>query len=294
MIEKKTWVDYVFDTFNHLLMAALAFVTLYPFWYVLCASFSDPNLFIRKDFVLLFKPLGWSLEAYRQCLTPRVMTGYSNTLCYVVAGTMLSMILTFLGAYALSRKGWLGKRFITLMIMFTMYFSGGIIAIYLWVEQLGMIDPRWAILLPTALTTYNMIVMRTAFASVPERLIEAAKLDGAGEFTCLFRIVIPLSQATIAVVVLFYAVWRWNDWMSATIFLRSADFYPLQIFLREILLTSSADSIVSTGGNSVNTTALAEIIKYATIVVATVPVLCIYPFIQKYFVSGVMIGGVKE
>ena len=129
----------------------LAFVTLYPFWYVLCASFSDPNLFIRKDFVLLFKPLGWSLEAYRQCLTPRVMTGYSNTLFYVVAGTLLSMLLTFLGAYALSRKGWLGKRFITLMIMFTMYFSGGIIAIYLWVEQLGMIDTRWAILLYTTL-----------------------------------------------------------------------------------------------------------------------------------------------
>lgn len=294
MVEKRTWVDNVFDIFNHILLACIAFACLYPFWYVLCASFSDPNEFIKHDFVLLFKPLKFSLEAYTHCLTTRVVTGYGNTIFYVIAGTAISMFLTFLGAYALSRKGWLGKRFITLMIMFTMYFSGGIIAIYLWVEQLGLIDTRWAVLLPTALSTYNMIVMRTAFASVPESLIEAAKLDGAGEFTCLFRIVIPLSQATIAVVVLFYAVWRWNDWMSATIFLRSSELYPLQIFLREILLTSSADNIVSTGGSSVNTTALAETIKYATIVISTVPVLVIYPFIQRYFVSGVMIGGVKE
>ena len=175
-----------------------------------------------------------------------------------------------------------------------MYFSGGIIAIYLWVQQLHMIDTVWAILLPTALSTYNLIVMRTAFANVPESLIEAARLDGASEFTCLFRIVIPLSQATIAVVLLFYAVSRWNDWMSATIFLRTADLYPLQIFLREILLTSSADNIISTSGGSTNTVALAETIKYATIVISTAPILCIYPFIQRYFVTGVMIGGVKE
>lgn len=220
--------------------------------------------------------------------------GYRNTLFYVVAGTAISMFLTFLGAYALSRKGWMGKRLVTLMIMFTMYFSGGIIAIYLWVQQLHMIDTVWAILLPTALSTYNLIVMRTAFANVPESLIEAARLDGASEFTCLFRIVIPLSQATIAVVLLFYAVSRWNDWMSATIFLRTADLYPLQIFLREILLTSSADNIISTSGGSTNTVALAETIKYATIVISTAPILCIYPFIQRYFVTGVMIGGVKE
>ena len=194
----------------------------------------------------------------------------------------------------MSRKGWMGKRLVTLMIMFTMYFSGGIIAIYLWVQQLHMIDTVWAILLPAALSTYNLIVMRTAFANVPESLIEAARLDGASEFTCLFRIVIPLSQATIAVVLLFYAVSRWNDWMSATIFLRTADLYPLQIFLREILLTSSADNIISTSGGSTNTVALAETIKYATIVISTAPILCIYPFIQRYFVTGVMIGGVKE
>ena len=282
MVEKKTGLDWVLDTLNTLLLVAIGLVCLYPFWYVVCASFSDANEFLRHDFTLLLKPLKFSLEAYRYCITDRILVGYRNTLFYVVAGTAISMFLTFLGAYALSRKGWMGKRLVTLMIMFTMYFSGGIIAIYLWVQQLHMIDTVWAILLPTALSTYNLIVMRTAFANVPESLIEAARLDGASEFTCLFRIVIPLSQATIAVVLLFYAVGRWNDWMSAT------------IFLRELLLTSSADNILSTSGGSTNTVALAETIKYATIVISTAPILCIYPFIQRYFVTGVMIGGVKE
>ena len=233
MVEKKTGLDWVLDILNTALLILIGLACLYPFWYVVCASFSDANEFLRHDFVLLLKPLKFSLEAYQYCITDRILVGYRNTLFYVVAGTAISMFLTFLGAYALSRKGWMGKRLVTLMIMFTMYFSGGIIAIYLWVQQLHMIDTVWAILLPTALSTYNLIVMRTAFANVPESLIEAARLDGASEFTCLFRIVIPLSQATIAVVLLFYAVSRWNDWMSATIFLRTADLYPLQIFLRE-------------------------------------------------------------
>lgn len=294
MVEKKTWRDYIFDTLNVIFLVAIGLACLYPFWYVVCASFSDPGAFLKHDFVVLLKPIRFSLEAYKYCLTDKILTGYKNTIFYVVVGTAISMFLTFLGAYALSRKGWMGKRFVTMMIMFTMYFSGGIIATYLWVQQLGMIDTRWAILLPTALSTYNLIVMRTAFANVPESLIEAAKLDGAGEMTCLFRVVVPLSQATIAVVLLFYAVSRWNDWMSATIFLRSSELYPLQVFLREILLTTSADSLVTTAGNSTNTLALSEVIKYATIVISTAPVLCIYPFVQRYFVTGVMIGGVKE
>ena len=213
MVEKKTGLDWVLDILNTALLILIGLACLYPFWYVVCASFSDANEFLRHDFVLLLKPLKFSLEAYQYCITDRILVGYRNTLFYVVAGTAISMFLTFLGAYALSRKGWMGKRLVTLMIMFTMYFSGGIIAIYLWVQQLHMIDTVWAILLPTALSTYNLIVMRTAFANVPESLIEAARLDGASEFTCLFRIVIPLSQATIAVVLLFYAVSRWNDWV---------------------------------------------------------------------------------
>ena len=190
MVEKKTGLDWVLDILNTALLILIGLACLYPFWYVVCASFSDANEFLRHDFVLLLKPLKFSLEAYQYCITDRILVGYRNTLFYVVAGTAISMFLTFLGAYALSRKGWMGKRLVTLMIMFTMYFSGGIIAIYLWVQQLHMIDTVWAILLPAALSTYNLIVMRTAFANVPESLIEAARLDGASEFTCLFRIVI--------------------------------------------------------------------------------------------------------
>lgn len=294
MIEKETGLSRLFTALNYVFLALVGLTCLYPFLYVVLASISDPNQFIKHDFTVLWKPAGFSLEAYKHVFTGELGTGYLNTLFYVVVGTAISMFLTFLGAYVLSRKGYLFKRPLTMLIMFTMYFNGGMIPFYLWINDLGMVDTRWAILLPTALSTYNMIVMRTAFASVPESLIEAAKLDGATDFTCLFRIIIPLSKATVAVVLLFYAVSRWNEWLPATMFLRSRDLYPLQIFLREILLTSSADALVNTGGDSTNVTALAEVIKYATIVVSTLPVLVIYPFVQKYFVSGVMIGGVKE
>lgn len=294
MVEKESRGSRIFSVLNYLLLAVIGVVCLYPFLYVVFASFSDPNQFIRHNFTILWMPTGFSTEAYKHVFTGDLGRGYLNTLFYVVAGTAISMFFTFLGAYVLSRKGYLLKKPLTVAIMFTMYFNGGMIPFYLWINQLGMIDTRWAILLPTALNTYNMIVMRTAFASVPESLIEAAKLDGANDFTCLFRIIIPLSRATVAVVLLFYAVARWNEWLPATMFLRSRELYPLQILLREILLTSSADAIVSTGGESTNVTALAEIIKYATIVVSTLPILVVYPFVQKYFVSGVMIGGVKE
>lgn len=294
MIKKKSISGMIFDVFNHCLLAIVGIICLYPFLYVLFASFSDPNRFSKRDFTILWMPEGFSLEAYKHVFTGELGTGYINTIIYVVCGSAISMLLTFLGAYVLSRKGYLLKKPITMIIMFTMYFQGGIIPFYLWLQQLGFIDTRWAILLPMALNTYNMIVMRTAFASVPESLLEAAKLDGASEFTCLFRITIPLSKATVAVVLLFYAVARWNEWLPASMFLRSRELFPLQLFLREILLTSSTDAIVSTGGDATNVTALAEIIKYATIVVSTLPILLVYPFVQKYFVSGMMIGGVKE
>lgn len=294
MVEKKSLGSKAFDWLNAIFIGIIGFICLYPFWYVLVASISNANDFIRHDFTLLLFPKGFSLEAYLHVFTKDIGIGYLNTIFYVVAGTALSMAFTFLGAYVLSRKGYLFKKPLTLLVVFTMYFNGGMIPMYIWVQQLGLIDTRLAILLPAAMSTYNLIVLRTAFASVPESLMEAAKLDGASDFTCLCKIMIPLSKATIAVIVLFYAVGRWNEWLPATMFLRSRELYPLQLFLREILLTSSSESILATGGDSTNVTAMAEIIKYATIVVSTVPVLCVYPFVQKYFVSGMLIGGVKE
>lgn len=294
MVEKESVSSRIFTIVNYIVLAVIGIICLYPFLYVVLASFSNPNLFMKHDFTILYKPVGFSLEAYKHVFKGELGTGYLNTLFYVFFGTAISMFLTFLGAYVLSRKDYLFKKPLTMIVMFTMYFSGGLIPFYLWINKLGLIDTRWAILLPTALNTYNMIVMRTAFASVPESLIEAAKLDGASDFTCLFRIIIPLSKATVAVVLLFYAVSRWNEWLPASMFLQSRSLYPLQLFLREILLTSTPDALVATGGEATNVTALAEIIKYATIVVSTLPILVIYPFVQKYFVSGVMIGGVKE
>ena len=294
MNRKKSAGERAFDVFNIILLTFVGIVCLYPFLYVVLASFSDPNQFIKHDFAILLKPSGFELTAYRQVFTKDIATGYMNTIFYVVAGTMISMCFTFLGAYVLSRKHYMFRKPLTLIIMFTMYFNGGLIPMYLWVQQLGIMDTRWAVLLPTALSTYNVIVLRSAFDSIPESLIEAAKMDGASEFTCLTKIMIPLSKASTAVIVLFYAVSRWNEWLLPTIFLRTRTLFPLQIFLREILLTSSSESILATAGDATNVTALAEIVKYATIVVSTVPILCIYPFVQKYFVTGMMIGGVKE
>lgn len=294
MKRKKTAGEQVFDVFNIVLLALIGIICFYPFLYVVMASFSDPNQFIKHDFTILLKPAGFNLEGYKQVFTKDIATGYFNTIFYVVAGTVISMAFTFLGAYVLSRRNYMFRKPLTLLIMFTMYFNGGLIPMYLWVQQLHIMDTRWAILLPTALSTYNVIVLRSAFDSIPESLIEAAKMDGASEFTCLTKIMIPLSKASTAVIVLFYSVARWNEWLLPTIFLRTRSLFPLQIFLREILLTSSSESILATAGNATNVTALAEIVKYATIVVSTAPILCVYPFVQKYFVSGMMIGGVKE
>lgn len=294
MKENKSLGSRAFDFFNYALLVLIGLVCLYPFLFVVFASFSDPSKYLQHDFVLLWWPKGFSLEAYELVFDEDLVTGYINTLIYVIGGTAISMALTILGAYVLSRKNYLLKKPLTIVILFTMYFSGGIVPFYLWLQELNLIDTRWAILLPMALSTYNMIVMRTAFASIPESLLEAAKLDGAGELTTLVRIVVPLSRSTILVVMLFYAVARWNEWLPAAMFLRSRELYPLQIFLRETLLTSSADAMVTTGGDSGSKLALSETIKYATIVVSTLPILVIYPFIQKYFISGMMVGGVKE
>lgn len=294
MIEKETGLSRLSTILNYFLLALVGLVCLYPFLYVVLASISDPNQLMKHDFTVLLFPEGFSLKAYEYVFTGDLGTGYVNTLIYVIGGTAISMVLTILGAYVLSRKNYLLKKPLTMMIMFTMYFNGGLIPFYLWINDLGLINSRWAILLPMALSTYNMIVMRTAFAGIPESLLEAARLDGASDVTILCRIILPLSKATLAVVVLYYAVARWNEWMPATMFLQDRSLFPLQVFLREILLTSSADSLVNTAGASTNTTALAETIKYATIVVSTLPILIVYPFVQKYFVSGVMIGGVKE
>lgn len=268
----------------------MALVCLYPMWHVIMASFSDPIRLMRHSGVII-KPLGFSLEGYKVVLqNPNIPRSYLNTIYYVVLGTTINMILTTIGAYALSRKGFMFKRTLTLLIVFTMYFNAGLVPNFLLVKNLHLYNTIWALVLPGAISTWNLIVMKTSFQAVPVSLEESARLDGANDFTILFKIFLPLSKATIAVMILFYAVTHWSSWFNAMIYIRDRGKYPLQLIMREILVTNSA------GGNTMDSDAmfLQEIVKYSTIVVATVPILFIYPFAQKYFMSGVMMGSVKE
>lgn len=221
-----------------------------------------------------------------------IWSGYGNTILNLVLALAFNISLTTLGAYALSRKELMVRRPIMLMIIFTMFFSGGLIPNYILVRNLGMVDTRWALFIPTAISAYNLIIMRTSFESIPDTLIEAAKLDGAGDFTILFRVALPISNAVVAVMVLFYAVEQWNSWFPAFIYLKNRELWPLQLVLREIIIENNVSDML-TGVDAAEMLAVSESIKYATIVVATLPILCIYPFLQKYFVKGVMIGAVK-
>jgi putative aldouronate transport system permease protein len=283
----------IFDVFNVIVLSLVAVITLYPLLYVLFASVSDPLRFAMRDLGILYKPLGFQLEAYKHVFrNPMVIISFKNTAFYVVAGTGISLVLTLLGAYALARTGYMLRKTFTLLILFTMYFNGGLIPTFLIVRGLGMRDTVWAMLIPVAISTYNMIVMRTAFISIPSSLRESAIIDGANDFGVLFKIYIPLSIPTISVIGLFYAVSKWNEWFNALIYLRTRTLFPLQLILREILITSSAEYLAEMG-DTLELTALSELIKYAAIIIATLPIMLVYPFIQKYFVKGVMIGAVK-
>lgn len=272
--------------------------------YVVFASFSDPIELMRHRGILLW-PLGDpTIEGYKLVFqNPRIATGYKNTIIYVVAGTAINIFMTSLGAYVLSRKNVLWKNLMMFIVTFTMFFSGGMIPTYLLIKDLNMLNTRWAILIPGAISTYNMIIMRTSFAAIPDSLEESAKMDGANDFTVLFRIILPLSTAVLAVMVLFYGVGHWNAWFNAMIYLRDNSLHPLQLVLREILLANDLQSMSDVGSIAGGAAMQAgtdvvyfarQLVQYCTIVVATVPILALYPFLQKYFVKGVMIGSLKE
>lgn len=294
-MHKKSLSSLLFDMFNVILMCLIIIIAAYPFVYVIFASLSDSNLLVSHT-GLLFQPIGLQFEAYKMVFSnPNIISGYGNTLIIVVGGTLLNLFITSLGAYGLSRKGLMLVRPLTMGIVFTMFFSGGMIPVYLLVyNTLNLGNTLWALILPTAISTWNLIVMRTSFAAVPDSLIESGRIDGAGEFTILFRIVLPLSMPVIAVMVLYYGVAHWNSWFSAMIYLRDRDLYPLQLILREILIQNSVDSMTNAAGGSDDQFSIGESIKYATIVIATVPILLVYPFLQKYFAKGVLVGAIKE
>ncbi|HJB29272.1 MAG TPA: carbohydrate ABC transporter permease, partial [Candidatus Blautia faecavium] len=249
---------------------------------------------VRHNGVLLH-PLGFSLEGYKSVLENRsIITGYINTLINLFGGTTLNIILTLLAAYAVSRKKFLLKKPVTVMIIFTMFFNSGIIPRFLVVRDLGLYDNRLAMILPTAINVFNLVIMKTAIEQLPDSLEEAAVIEGANDFDILFKIVVPLIKSTIAVLVLYYGVAHWNQWYQALMYIQDRDKFPLQLILREILIGNSVESMAAGGVDSSGETAvIGEVIKYATIVVSTVPILAIYPLLQKHFVKGVMVGAVK-
>src|SRR5712691_10276732 len=290
---KRSFSELIFDYGNILFMIALIAATLYPMLYILFASFSDPTL-LAQHRGLLAGPLGFSTEAYARVFeNPNILTGYRNAIYYVVSGTFINIVLTTLGAYVLSRRKVLWKEPIMFRIVFTMFFSGGLIPTFLLVgRSLGWINSPLALIIPGAIQTYNLIIMRTAFQQVPYELNEAARMDGANDFQILWRIYIPLVKPVLAVMVLFYSVSHWNSFFPALIYLRNRDLYPLQLILREILIQNGTQSM-TTSASSGDVQMISETIKYATIVVATVPILLIYPFLQRYFIKGVLIGSIK-
>ena len=279
----------IFQVVNNAIMALLCIICIYPLWYVLVCSISDPVLLYAQRGIMVW-PLGtWSFRGYRLVMeNPNIPIGFRNTLIYMGVGTLINMFLTTTAAYGLSRKHCYWNGTIMKFIAFTMYFQGGTIPSYIVVESLGLINSRWSMILPGAISTFNMIVMRTAMAQVPDSLPESAMIDGASHPQVLFRIMTPLCKATVAVIVLYYAVAHWNSWFSAFLYLRDKPKFPLQLILRQILFQEETNSMAA------ESLALdSEAVKYATIVVATVPILMVYPFLQKYFVKGVMVGAVK-
>lgn len=293
MAGKSSAGEKLFGAANTAFMLGLCFVTLYPFLYVLFASLSDPAA-VSMHRGLLFAPIGLNADSYQMVFgNPMIIKGYQNTIFYVVAGTLINLVFTALGAYVLSRKHFYFRNHLMFIIVVTMVFQGGLIPSFLLINKLGMLNTPWALLIPSAINTFNLIIMRTAFQSVPPSLEESARMDGAGDWTILYRIVIPLSMPVISVMILWYAVGHWNSYFNALIYLRNRELYPLQLILREILITNSTDSMM-TGAGAADKEPIGETIKYATIIISTLPILCLYPFLQKYFVKGVMIGALKE
>lgn len=293
-LQNKSLSGKIFNAFNALLMLTVAFACLAPVLHVIFASLSDPKRLLEHTGIIL-APLGFTLKGYEIVFSnSTILMGYANTFFYVIAGTLLSTVLTAVGGYCLSRKNLLWGNAIMFLISFTMLFSGGLIPFYMVVTKLGMYDTRWAVIIPTAISVFNLIIMRTSLKEIPDSLEESAKIDGAGHVRIMFQIVLPLAKATIAVIVLFYAVNIWNSWFNAMIFLRTRSLYPLQVVLKEILVQNDTSTVLTSGSDTTGLTDIYKpLVKYCTIVAATLPVLCFYPFAQKYFVTGVMIGSIK-
>lgn len=290
MMKKLSVGDRIFTIIAYTILIAVTCIVLYPLVYVLSASLSNPEMILKGKVWLLPKDI--TFQAYKEVFqNEKIMIGYKNTIIYTVVGTAINLALSTMIAYPLSRKDFLGRGAITAFLVFTMFFSGGMIPTYLLVKDLGMINTIWAIVIPNAVSVYNVIIMRTFFQNIPEEIRESASMDGCSNITFLLRILLPLSMPIIAVMTLFYGVAHWNAFFDALIYLSDSQKYPLQLFLRQMLIQDDMAEMGSLGeGEYVK---YLEGLKYSVVVVASLPMLILYPLLQKYFVKGVMIGSLK-
>lgn len=290
---KKSKEDRVFDLILYTIAALLILITLYPMYFIVIASISDAGLVSSGE--IMFLPKGLNVKAYAQLINyDSIWIGYKNTILYVIVGTVITLIVNIPASYALSRKRLYGRKLFTAFYLIPMFFTGGLIPTFLAVQKFQLLDTFWVMVLPFSVVTYYIIVGRTFFAnSIPEDLWEAAQLDGCGYLGFFFRIVLPLSKAVIAVIALWAAVGQWNGYFNALIYLRSDELQPLQIAIRNILISSQTMSSMMTGAAATEAQQMADLIKYAVIVVSSAPIMCMYPLVQKYFNQGVMLGSLK-
>ena len=282
----------IFTVFNYTFITVLCLVMLYPFWHVVMQSFSSMEETLKGGMFLY--PKGFNIDTYKSVFNnPQVFTGFGTSFMVTIVGTVLGTLLTAMTAYPLSKARLRGGKVMMVLVLFTMIFAAGMIPSFLLVQGLGLLDNRLALILPALVSAYNCIIMKNFFLSIPESLEESARIDGANDIRIFFSIIVPLSKATIATIALFMAIAYWNDYFSTVLYIRSSDKWALQAVLRN-MLTNTQQAMAQAGVNVINTSNTnSETIKAGTIVISTVPILVVYPFVQKYFVTGVMIGGVK-
>lgn len=292
---KDTRADIIFKVFTYTLAILILIIVIYPLWFIIIASVSDPSLVSNGEVWLI--PKGFTMDGYVEVLhRSDIWVGYRNTILYTLVGTLIGLAVNIPVAYALSRKDFVGRHFLSLVYIVTMFFQGGLIPTYLNIQGFGLYDTFWVMVLPFSVSVYNIIVARTFFStSIPDGLWDAAQIDGCGNLRFFFTMVLPLSSAIIAVLALWIAVGQWNSYFNALIYLRNPDRHPLQLVLRSILVINENISQVNASDEAaLRARKLADLIRYAAIIVSTVPIMCVYPFVQKHFNQGVMIGAIKE
>lgn len=292
MVTNRATASVIIDITIYTILSVLVFLSLYPIIYVASTSISDPFLVMQNKIVFL--PKGINFGAYFEVFKNSfIWTGYFNSIFLLVVGTSMNLAMNICAAFPLSRRSFHFRRPFMILIIITMFFSGGLIPTYLVVDAIHLTDTRWALIIPTLVGAFNIIVMRTFFETIPDSLEESVKMDGGNDLTVLFKIFIPLSTPVIAVICLFYGVGHWNGFMQAIIYIRDRQLYPLQVILRELLLQNKIQEMVGVQSSSDMLMGATRSIQYATIIVSIIPMLIIYPFLQKYFVKGVMVGAVK-